>query len=445
MQTVDPPQPGVGSEGFLDKLLNFKIGPVPLPAYLFFAAIIFLASHYGKLPKDMIGGLAVMLILGILLGDMGLRLPVLKDIGGPAILSIFVPSALVFYGLLDGPAKDAIFHFTGGKGGGANFLYFYIASLVTGSILGMLRQVLIQGFLRMFVPLILGTLASCIVGTGVGALLGLGVFESFFYIVVPIISGGVGEGILPLSAGYAEIQGVDPGKFIAMVAPAAMLGNVTAIICAGILRRYAIKHPESTGNGKLVRVGGEDLLPTEEKEVIDVTILGMGLLTACCFYLFGMLVNMVIPIPAPIIMILSAAIIKALGIMPSIVEKSAKQFYLFVSKNLTWALLVGVGVCYTPWKDVVAVIQPSYIITVVATVLSMVACGFFTARFLNMYPVESALVTACHSGLGGTGDVAILSASARMELMPFAQISTRIGGASVVVMAVILMRVFYAG
>lgn len=445
MQTVENNHAGAATEGLWDKLLNFKIGPVPLPAYLFFAAVIFLASYYGKLPKDMIGGFSVMLILGILLGDMGLRLPVLKDIGGPAILSIFVPSVLVFYGLLDGPAKEAVFHFTGGKGGGANFLYFYIASLVTGSILGMLRQVLIQGFLRMFVPLILGTLASCIVGTGVGTLLGHGVFESFFYIVVPIISGGVGEGILPLSAGYAEIQGVDPGKFIAMVAPAAMLGNVTAIVCAGILRRYAIKHPESTGNGKLVRTGGDDLLPTEEKEVIDVTILGMGLLTACCFYLFGMLVNMVIPIPAPIIMILSAAIAKALGIMPAIVEKGAKQFYLFVSKNLTWALLVGIGVCYTPWKDVVAVIQPSYVITVVATVLSMVACGFFTARFLNMYPVESALVTACHSGLGGTGDVAILSASARMELMPFAQISTRIGGASVVVMAVILMRVFYAG
>jgi malate:Na+ symporter len=445
MQTVENNHSGAGSEGLWDKLLNFKIGPVPLPAYLFFAAVIFLASYYGKLPKDMIGGFAVMLILGILLGDMGLRLPVLKDIGGPAILSIFVPSVLVFYGLLDGPAKEAVFHFTGGKGGGANFLYFYIASLVTGSILGMLRQVLIQGFLRMFVPLILGTLASCIVGTGVGTLLGHGVFESFFYIVVPIISGGVGEGILPLSAGYAEIQGVDPGKFIAMVAPAAMLGNVTAIICAGMLRRYAIKHPESTGNGKLVRMGGDDLLPTEGKEVIDVTILGMGLLTACCFYLFGMLVNMIIPIPAPIIMILSAAIVKALGIMPAIVEKAAKQFYLFVSKNLTWALLVGIGVCYTPWKDVVAVIQPSYVITVVATVLSMVACGFFTARFLNMYPVESALVTACHSGLGGTGDVAILSASARMELMPFAQISTRIGGASVVVMAVILMRIFYAG
>jgi len=63
-------------------------------------------------------------------------------------------------------------------------------------------------------------------------------------------------------------------------------------------------------------------------------------------------------------------------------------------------------------------------------------------RFMNMYPVESALVTACHSGLGGTGDVAILSAANRIELMPFAQVSTRLGGACMVVMAAILMRLF---
>jgi len=57
-----------------------------------------------------------------------------------------------------------------------------------------------------------------------------------------------------------------------------------------------------------------------------------------------------------------------------------------------------------------------------------------------MYPIEAAIVTACHSGLGGTGDVAILSAANRMELMPFAQVSTRLGGAFMVVIAAILMR-----
>ncbi len=46
-----------------------------------------------------------------------------------------------------------------------------------------------------------------------------------------------------------------------------------------------------------------------------------------------------------------------------------------------------------------------------------------------MYPIDTAIVTACHSGQGGTGDIAILTAANRMQLMPFAQIATRIGGA----------------
>jgi Na+/citrate or Na+/malate symporter len=54
---------------------------------------------------------------------------------------------------------------------------------------------------------------------------------------------------------------------------------------------------------------------------------------------------------------------------------------------------------------------------------------------MGMHPVEAAMVNATHSGLGGTGDVAILTAGNRMELMPFAQIATRIGGAITVMAA----------
>ena len=61
------------------------------------------------------------------------------------------------------------------------------------------------------------------------------------------------------------------------------------------------------------------------------------------------------------------------------------------------------------------------------------------ARFIRMYPIDVAIVTACHSGQGGTGDVAILTASNRMQLMPFAQIATRIGGAVTVTLALIAL------
>ena len=52
------------------------------------------------------------------------------------------------------------------------------------------------------------------------------------------------------------------------------------------------------------------------------------------------------------------------------------------------------------------------------------------------------MVTVCHSGLGGTGDVAILSAANRMNLMPFSQMVTRLGGAGMVVLASLLMHHF---
>ncbi|MFA7746385.1 2-hydroxycarboxylate transporter family protein, partial [Salinicoccus roseus] len=53
------------------------------------------------------------------------------------------------------------------------------------------------------------------------------------------------------------------------------------------------------------------------------------------------------------------------------------------------------------------------------------------------------VINACHSGQGGTGDVAILSAAERLELMPFAQVSTRIGGAITVSVTLLLLHQFY--
>jgi len=419
--------------------LDFKVGSIPLPVYLILAAVIFSASAYGRLPADMIGGIAVMMIMGILLGDVGLRVPILKDIGGPAILSIFVPSVLVFYNLINPASIKAITAFMKGS----NFLYFYIACLVTGSILGMQRVVLIQGFIRMFIPLLIGTIGSIAGGTLVGTLTGLGFQHTFFYIVVPIISGGVGEGILPLSMAYSEILNQPYENFIPQLVPAAMLGNVIAIMMAGYLKRLADKKPHLSGNGILIKTGNDDFakLAKSEEKPVDFSIMGAGLLVACSLYIWGLLVSPVLAIPAAIIMIFSAAIIKATGIMPAKMEQGAYHMYRFVATSLTWALLVGVGVLYTPWKDVIAAITPAYVLTVVATVLSMVASGFYVAKYVKMYPIESAIVTACHSGLGGTGDVAILSAANRMELMPFAQVSTRLGGACMVVIATILLRI----
>ena len=68
-----------------------------------------------------------------------------------------------------------------------------------------------------------------------GTLLGLGAFHTFYYVVAPIMAGGVGEGAIPLSLGYAGILHQPQGDIFAQVLPPVMLGSLTAILLSGSL------------------------------------------------------------------------------------------------------------------------------------------------------------------------------------------------------------------
>jgi Na+/citrate or Na+/malate symporter len=113
--------------------------------------------------------------------------------------------------------------------------------------------------------------------------------------------------------------------------------------------------------------------------------------------------------------------------------------YKFFSTAVTYPLLFAIGVAMTPWDKLVAAFHPANIITIVATVATLMATGWFVGKRMKMYPIEAAIVNACHSGQGGTGDVAILTAANRMQLMPFAQIATRIGGAITVTLTLLAL------
>lgn len=441
--TEVPKQASVSSESYvrpLSKVLGFKIGVIPLPIYILLAIIIFAAASLGQLPNDMIGGLAVIMIMGVLLSYLGFNLPLLKNIGGPAILSLMVPSFLVFWNVLNPPIVDSVHTLMKTS----NFLYLYIACLVAGSITGMNRQTLISGFIRIFIPMMAGTAAAVLVGLGVGMMFGYTAHRTLFYIIVPIIGGGVGEGILPLSIAFSQILGGESGSYVAQMIPAAVIGNVFAIIGAGLLKKMADKNPAITGNGVLVKEKNGQKLggSSYDSEKIDFPLMGAGLLFACSLFITGSLLSPFVGIPGPILMIFGAALLKICKLLPYKIEQGAYQLYKFVSGTLTWPLMVGLGILYIPLEDVAALLSVPYVITCASVIAAMIITGYFVGKWVRMYPVEAAIVTGCRGGLGGTGDVAILSASGRMELMPFAQISTRIGGALTIVAATLLISVW---
>ena len=191
--------------------------------------------------------IAVLVIGGFTCAEIGKRIPVLRNIGAAAIFATFVPSALAYYKLLPPQIEKSVIEFTKYT----NFLYLFIACIIVGSILGMDRKVLVQGFLKIFVPLAVGSIAAGIVGTLVGTLLGLGAYHTFFFVVIPIMAGGVGEGAIPLSVGYSEILGQPQGDMFAQVLPPVMLGSLTAILLSGTLNYVGKRYPSLTGEGRL--------------------------------------------------------------------------------------------------------------------------------------------------------------------------------------------------
>jgi malate:Na+ symporter len=228
-------------------IVDYKIGIIPVPVFVVLLLVIAGFALTGKVPSDILMAIVLLSMGGFTCAELGKRIPIIRNIGAAAIFATFIPSYLAFHHLLPDSILDSVRDFTKDS----NFLYLFISCIIVGSILGMDRGVLIKGFLKIFIPLAAGSVAGGIVGTLVGTLLGLGAYHSFFFVVVPIMAGGVGEGAIPLSIGYSQILHQAQGDLFAQVLPPVMLGSLTAILLAGTLNFVGKKYPHLTGEGRL--------------------------------------------------------------------------------------------------------------------------------------------------------------------------------------------------
>ncbi|KAF1370099.1 2-hydroxycarboxylate transporter family protein [Yokenella regensburgei] len=408
---------------------TWKVGIIPLPLFLLAGALIAIDCLGGKLPSDIVVMVATLAFFGFACGEFGKRLPIIGKLGAAAICATFIPSALVYYGLL----PDVVVESTTKFYKSTNILYLYICCIIVGSIMSMNRTTLIQGFLRIFFPMLCGEIVGMIVGMGVGLALGLEPFQIFFFIILPIMAGGVGEGAIPLSIGYATLLHMDQGVALGRILPMVMLGSLTAIVISGCLNQLGKRYPHLTGEGQLMPDSKADAKNEAPAAIfsgkVDVATIASGALLAVLLYMLGMLGHKLIGLPAPVGMLFIAVFIKlAHGVSPRILEGS-QVVYKFFQTSVTYPILFAVGVAITPWEELVAAFNITNLLVIISTVSALVATGFFVGKKIGMHPIDVAIVSCCQSGQGGTGDVAILTAGNRMSLMPFAQIATRIGGA----------------
>ena len=79
------------------KLMELRVGIVPLPVHLVLLVVLAYFVHSGKVPTEINMMIAILAVLGFTCAEIGHRLPVINQIGGAAIFATFIPSFLTFH------------------------------------------------------------------------------------------------------------------------------------------------------------------------------------------------------------------------------------------------------------------------------------------------------------------------------------------------------------
>lgn len=214
---------------------------------------------------------------------------------------------------------------------------------------------------------------------------------------------------------------------------------------SALLNKLGQTKPSLTGNGRLME--GEEKLENKANDVKPTvgdyaTGLALGVVCYNLANLYAKKISIInhanlgFTIHTFAFMVILIAILNISNILPENVKAGARGMQMFFVKYMSFPLMITVGIG-TNLSDYAKVFtNPAYILIIMATVFGAMIGTFLMGKLFHFYPVESMLTAGlCMANGGGSGDVQCLGAAHRMELMSYAQISSRIGGAIMLVIA----------
>ena len=128
-------------------------------------------------------------------------------------------------------------------------------------------------------------------------------------------------------------------------------------------------------------------------------------------------------------------ILAATGIVPRSVCAGAKRLQTFMIGVFGIPMMVAMGVDFD-LMELASALSPVNLIIAVAVVLGAILGSALVGYLVGFYPIDSAVTAGlCMANRGGSGDIAVLGAADRLDLIAYAQLSSRIGGGIVLVVA----------
>ena len=418
-----------------------KIYSLPLTLYLPLTAAVLTAMYAGALPDNSSCTLLLLMVTGGLMKWTGDRLPVVRTwLGGGTIVCLFGASFMAHFHLFPAETLSSVDFLLNEAG----FLNFFIVSMIIGSILGMDRELLIKSAPRVL-PLALASMAfGALIVVLAGAVLGFTPRDSLLFTAIPMMSGGIGAGVIPLSGMYAQAMGSETSAMMSRLIPVSAIGNIFAILTAAVLSRIGEIRPALSGNGILLR----GYVPSAEKkegQKVPPAVYGTGLLLSLLFYMAGTCLNHFLPaIHSYAWMIIAAAVCRASGLISDSYADAAGAWSRLVIRIWTSAILVGVGATLIDLNATAAALTPASLVMIFTLTVSVSLGAAVGGWLIGFYPVEAAITSGLSTiNMGGSGNIAILSASRRMQLLGFAQFTTRLCGGLVLVLASFLLKILY--
>ena len=204
--------------------------------------------------------------------------------------------------------------------------------------------------------------------------------------------------------------------------------------------------PSLTGHGQLMK-GAENLEAEQQEykpEFADyATGMALGLVCYCAADLYAAhisVINTVLHFGFKIhkfaFLVILIAILNATNILPYNVKAGAIGMQRFFVKYMSFPLMITVGIGTTLEDYAKVFVNPAYLLVIIVTVLGAMLGTFLVGSLFHYYPVEGMLTAGlCMANGGGAGGVQCLGAANRMGMMSYAQISSRIGGAIMLIVA----------
>lgn len=414
--------------------------------------IIYTVTFTGFMPDDdMLSLLAIMFSVGIVLYELGDRIPIWKDyLGGGALLAFLGGAALEYYHILPAKYTEAITFFYDDFG----FQTLFISLLIVSAVLGVNRKQLLKAFSG-YVPAIFGgIIVAGIFGVIGGTLVGLDIKTLISYYVLPIMGGGNGAGAIPLSEMWDQVMHGGKDAYYSQAIAILTLANNFAILAAVALNALGNKFPSLTGNGELLKNPDKYVLVDEKKnkdkaKIGPYEIAGGLLLTGATYALARVFSKNILPAIGPVTlhmyayMVIFAAVLNVSNIIPETLKSGAKKAADFFTKPLMCLIMIGIGIAFTDLGELVSVLNFKTLFVCAFVVIGAVIGSGLVGLLCGFNFVESAITAGlCMANRGGSGDLQVLGAAKRMGLMSYAQISSRIGGAIILLIASIAFSFF---